>query len=208
MNTLFGVRTAATYNTLNDPRNPTSGNFMSLGTEQFLSLGENSPTFNRAKASYSKFFPVNWLKISKGCRPKPGEKRNCPQAIGFQLKGGTIIGELPPYEAFCVGGSSSVRGWNSCDLAVGRTYGEGSVEYRFPIWSMLSGAMFFDAGTDFNSQKRVPGKPGELLGKDGSGFSIGSGLIINTPVGPLRLEAASRDLSGEWRYNLGVGWKF
>ena len=47
-----------------------------------------------------------------------------------------------------------------------------------------------------------------LLGKPGEGFSIGTGLIVTTPVGPLRLEVASQDLTGNWRFNLGVGWKF
>ena len=207
-NNLAGLRFAATYNTLNDPRNPTSGNFLSFGTEQFLSVGENSPTFNRVKASYTQFFPVNWLKIAKGCRPKPGEKANCPQAIGLQLKAGSIVGDLPPYEAFCLGGSNSVRGWYDCDLAVGRSYGEATLEYRFPIISIFAGELFVDAGTDFGSQSNVPGKPGKLLKKPGSGFSIGTGVIVTTPVGPLRLEVASQDLTGEWRFNLGVGWKF
>ena len=207
-NNLAGLRLAATYNTLNDPRNPTSGNFFSFGTEQFLSVGENSPTFNRVKASYTQFFPVNWLKIAKGCRPKPGEKANCPQAIGIQLKAGSIVGDLPPYEAFCLGGSNSVRGWHDCDLAVGRSYGEATLEYRFPIISIFAGEIFADAGTDFGSQSSVPGKPGKLLKKPGSGFSIGTGVIVTTPVGPLRLEVASQDFTGEWRFNLGVGWKF
>jgi outer membrane protein insertion porin family len=207
-NNLAGLRLAATYNTLNDPRNPTSGNFFSFGTEQFLSVGENSPTFNRVKASYTQFFPVNWLKIAKGCRPKPGEKANCPQAIGIQLKAGSVVGDLPPYEAFCLGGSNSVRGWYDCDLAVGRSYGEATLEYRFPIISIFAGEIFADAGTDFGSQSSVPGKPGKLLKKPGSGFSIGTGVIVTTPVGPLRLEVASQDLTGEWRFNLGVGWKF
>ena len=207
-NNLAGLRLAATYNTLNDPRNPTSGNFFSFGTEQFLSVGENSPTFNRVKASYTQFFPVNWLKIAKGCRPKPGEKANCPQAIGIQLKAGSIVGDLPPYEAFCLGGSNSVRGWYDCDLAVGRSYGEATLEYRFPIISIFAGEIFADAGTDFGSQSSVPGKPGKLLKKPGSGFSIGTGVIVTTPVGPLRLEVASQDFTGEWRFNLGVGWKF
>ena len=207
-NNLAGLRLAATYNTLNDPRNPTSGNFFSFGTEQFVSVGENSPTFNRVKASYTHFFPVNWLKIAKGCRPKPGEKANCPQAIGIQLKAGSIVGDLPPYEAFCLGGSNSVRGWYDCDLAVGRSYGEATLEYRFPIISIFAGELFADAGTDFGSQSSVPGKPGKLLKKPGSGFSIGTGVIVTTPVGPLRLEVASQDFTGDWRFNLGVGWKF
>ncbi len=207
-NNLFGIRAAATYNKLNDARNPTSGDYLTLATEQFISIGENSPTFNRARVSYTHFIPVNWLKLAKGCRPKRGEKLNCPQSIGFQVKAGTIVGELPPYEAFCLGGSSSVRGWSSCDLAVGRSFGEASIEYRFPIWNIVAGSVFVDGGSDLGSQSNVPGKPGKLLSKPGSGISPGAGLIVTTPVGPLRLEAASQDFDGEWRFNLGVGWKF
>ena len=207
-NNLASVRFATTYNTLNDARNPTSGNFFSFGTEQYVSVGENSPTFNRVRTTYTKFFPVNWLKLFKGCRPKPGEKENCPQAIAFQVKAGTIIGQLPPYEAFCLGGSNSVRGWFDCDLAVGRSFGEATIEYRFPIFSIFSGEVFIDAGTDFGSQANVPGKPGELLDKPGSGVSPGLGVIVTTPVGPLRLELASQNFTGEVRFNLGVGWKF
>ena len=207
-NTLASVRLAATYNTLNDGRNPTSGNFFSFGTEQYVSIGENSPTFNRVRTSYTHFIPVKWLKLAKGCRPKEGEPENCPQALAFQIKAGTVIGELPPYEAFCLGGSNSVRGWFDCDLAVGRSYGEATIEYRFPIYSIFAGELFIDAATDFGSQANVPGKPGELLDKPGSGVSPGVGVIVTTPVGPLRLEVASQNFTGEYRFNLGVGWKF
>ncbi len=207
-NTLVSFKSAVTYNNLNNPRNPTSGDYLNFGSEQFISLGENSPAFNRSRLIYSRFYPINLLKFHKGCRPKPGEKLDCAQSIGVQAKMGTIIGELPPYEAFCLGGSSSVRGWSSCDLGVSRNYGEATAEYRFPIWRLISGALFVDAGTDFGSQADVPGKPGEILEKPGSGFSVGPGAIINTPVGPIRLEAATQDFSGNWRYNIGVGWKF
>ena len=148
------------------------------------------------------------MKIHKGCRPKSGEKADCSQALGFQAKVGAIIGDLPPYEAFCLGGTSSVRGWNSCDLGVARNYGEATAEYRFPIWRLVSGVLFVDAGSDFGSQSNVPGKPGKILEKPGSGFSVGPGAVINTPVGPIRIEAASQDFSGNWRYNIGIGWKF
>ena len=173
-----------------------------------MSVGENSPTFNRIRTSYTHFIPVKWLKIAKGCRPKEGEKENCPQALAFQIKAGTVLGQLPPYEAFCLGGSNSVRGWFDCDLAVGRSFGEATIEYRFPIFSIFAGEVFIDAGTDFGSQADVPGNPGQLLDKPGSGVSPGVGVIVTTPVGPLRLEVASQDFTGEWRFNLGVGWKF
>ncbi len=208
-NQLVGVRIAATMNKLNDPRNPTSGNFLSLGTEQFISVGRDSPTFNRLRGSFTHYIPVNWLKIYKGCRAKPGEKpSDCKQALAFQVSAGTNIGQLPPYEAFCLGGSNSVRGFYDCDLGVGRSFGEATIEYRFPLFSIVSGELFIDGGTAFGTQKNVPGSPGTLLNKPGQGFSVGTGLIVTTPVGPLRLEVASRDFSGDWRFNLGVGWKF
>ena len=55
---------------------------------------------------------------------------------------------------------------------------------------------------------REPRKPGKLLSKQGSGYSLGGGIGIKTPIGPLRLDVASQDLSGNMRYTLGVGWKF
>ncbi|MCP9829890.1 BamA/TamA family outer membrane protein [Synechococcus sp. HJ21-Hayes] len=207
-NPLVGVRVAATMNNLNDPRNPTKGNFLSLGTEQFVSVGPNSPTFNRLRASYTHYIPVNWLKVFKGCRPKPGQAADCKQALAFQASVGGNLGNLPVYEAFCLGGSNSVRGYYDCDLAVGKSFGEATLEYRFPLFSIISGELFVDGGTAFGSQASVTGNPGGLLLKPGQGFSVGTGLIVTTPVGPLRLEVASQDFTGEYRFNLGVGWKF
>jgi outer membrane protein insertion porin family len=206
-NQLVALRLAATRSTLNDPRNPTQGNFLSLSTEQFVSVGPNSPTFNRLRAGMTHYIPVRWLNFYKGCRPRPGEAEDCKQALAFQLLAGTNIGTIPPYEAFCLGGGNSVRGFYDCNLGVGTSFGEATIEFRFPIFSIISGEFFIDGGTTFGSQGSVPGNPGGLLGKPGSGFSIGTGLIVTTPVGPLRLEVASQDTQG-WRFNLGVGWKF
>ena len=143
-NILVSVIASASRNNLNNSINPTSGNKLSFGTEQFISLGNNSPTFNRMKASYSFFVPTKLINLTKECRLSDSDSDSCPQAIGFQFKAGTIIGELPPYEAFCMGGTSSVRGWGSCDLAVSKSFVEGTAEYRFPVWRMISGALFVD----------------------------------------------------------------
>jgi len=207
-NTLVSFIASTSRNNLNNSVNPTSGNRLILGSEQFISMGKNSPTFNRMKASYSYFIPTKLINLTKACKSSNSSNEECPQAIGFQFKAGTILGELPPYEAFCMGGTSSVRGWGSCDLSVSKSFVEGTVEYRFPVWRMISGALFADAGSDLGSQKDVPGKPGKLLQKSGSGYSLGGGVGVKTPIGPLRLDIASKDLSGDWRYTLGVGWKF
>ncbi|MDC3047174.1 BamA/TamA family outer membrane protein [Prochlorococcus sp. AH-736-A21] len=207
-NTLVSIIASTSRNNLNNSINPTAGNRFTFGTEQFVSMGKNSPTFNRMRASYSYFIPTKLINLTKACKSSEATSDDCPQAIGFQFKAGTILGELPPYEAFCMGGTSSVRGWGSCDLAVSKSFVEGTAEYRFPVWRMISGALFVDAGSDLGSQKDVPGKPGKLLQKSGSGFSLGGGVGVKTPIGPLRLDVASKDLSGDWRYTLGVGWKF
>jgi outer membrane protein insertion porin family len=207
-NQLLSFRVGTTYSTLNDPRNPTKGNFFTAGTEQFVSVGENSPTFNRLRASFTHYIPVNWIKLFKGCRPKAGETPDCKQALAFQASAGTMLGDVPPYEAFCIGGGNSVRGYYDCDLGVGKSMAEATIEYRFPLFKIISGELFFDAGTTFGSQSAIPGNPGGLLGKPGDGYSVGTGLIVNTPVGPLRLEVATQDFTSNYRFNLGVGWKF
>ncbi len=207
-NTLISVAAGGVYNKLNNNVNPSSGSLLRFGTEQFFPLGDNAPTFNRLRAAYSWFIPVRLINFTKECKSDVSANNECFQTIGFQFKTGTVLGELPPYEAFCMGGSSSVRGWGSCELSVSKSFVELSAEYRVPIWRMISGSLFVDAGTDLGTQKDVPGKPGKLLNKVGSGFSLGGGIGIKTPLGPLRLDIASQDLSGNTRYTLGVGWKF
>ena len=207
-NQLLSFRIGSTYSSLNDPRNPTKGNFFSASTEQFMSVGSNSPTFNRLRTSFTHYIPINWIKLFKGCRPKPGETPDCKQALAFQVSAGTMVGDVPPYEAFCLGGGNSVRGYYDCDLGVGKSMAEATIEYRFPLFKIISGELFFDAGTTFGSQSSIQGNPGGLLGKPGDGYSVGTGLIVNTPVGPLRLEVATQDFTSNYRFNLGVGWKF
>ncbi len=207
-NTLVSFIGSTSRNNLNNAINPTSGNKFSLGSEQFISMGNNSPTFNRVRATYAFFVPTKLINLTKGCKSSDVVNSDCPQTIGFEFKAGTIFGDLPPYEAFCMGGSSSVRGWGSCDLSVSKSFVEATAEYRFPVWRLISGSLFADFGSDLGSQDDVPGKPGKLLLKSGSGYSLGGGIGVKTPVGPLRLDIASKDLSDDWRYTLGVGWKF
>ena len=207
-NTLVSIIGSTSRSNLNSTINPTSGNKFSLGSEQFISMGNNSPTFNRVRATYAFFIPTKLINLTRGCKSSDVVNSDCPQTIGFEFKAGTIFGDLPPYEAFCMGGSSSVRGWGSCELSVSKSFVEATAEYRFPVWRMISGALFADVGSDLGSQDDVPGKPGKLLQKSGSGYSLGGGVGVKTPIGPLRLDVASKDSSGDWRYTLGVGWKF
>ena len=48
-------------------------------------------------------------------------------------KGGAIIGDLPPYEAFPIGGTASVRGYGEGSVGSGRNYVAGTAELHFPL---------------------------------------------------------------------------
>lgn len=40
----------------------------------------------------------------------------------MNLQAGTVLGDLPPYETFNLGGPNSVRGYDGGDIGSGRTY--------------------------------------------------------------------------------------
>ena len=76
------------------------------------------------RASYSNFIPIKFINLTKHADLLMLLVKIVSQTIGFEFKAGTILGELLPYEAFCMGGTSSVRGWGSCDLAVSKSFVE------------------------------------------------------------------------------------
>ncbi len=52
-------------------------------------------------------------------------------------KAGSIIGDLPPYEAFPIGGTESVRGYSEGGVGTGRSYAAGTAELHFPLLKQL-----------------------------------------------------------------------
>ena len=43
------------------------------------------------------------------------------------------MGDLPPYEAFPIGGTNSVRGYSEGGVGTGRNYAVGTLEMRAPL---------------------------------------------------------------------------
>ncbi len=80
----------------NNPLQPTSGSFLRFGVDQSVPVGLGSIFLTRLRGNYSQYLPVNFTNFTKG-----------PQTLAFNLQGGTILGDLPPYEAFTLGGSNS-----------------------------------------------------------------------------------------------------
>lgn len=191
----------------NDALRPTQGSLLRLGTEQSIPVGSGSIFMNRLRGGYSFYVPTRILRLTQGCQDPKSRPADCPQAFAFNVQAGTVIGDLPPYEAFALGGSNSVRGYDEGDLAAARSFVQATIEYRFPIFSIISGALFVDAATDFGSQGSVPGDPGGVRRKPGSGFGYGGGVRIQSPLGPIRIDFGLND-QGDSRLHFGIGERF
>ncbi len=193
---LTTLQAGAVRDRRNDPLRPTSGSLLRFGVEQSIPVGSGSILLNRLRASYNFYLPVKYTNFTPG-----------PQTLAFSLKAGTIFGDLPPYEAFALGGANSVRGYNEGDLGAGRSFLEGSVEYRFPIISFIGGALFLDGGTDLGTGKDVPGDPAGVRRKPGSGYGYGLGVRIQSPLGPIRIDYGIND-NGKNQIHFGIGERF
>ncbi len=181
-----------------NPLQPTSGWVTRLGVEQSVPVGSGSILLSRLRGSYSYYIPIKLINFdfSEG-----------PQALAFNVQAGTVLGDLPPYEAFVLGGSNSVRGYAEGEVGSGRSFFQATAEYRFPIFSAIGGALFLDYGTNIGSQDAVPGIPGIIRGLPGDAFGYGIGVRIQSPVGPIRIDYGFNQNGGS-RINFGIGERF
>ncbi|KAH9789726.1 Outer envelope protein 80 [Citrus sinensis] len=138
--------------------------------------------------------------------------------LRLNLSGGHVIGNFYPHEAFAIGGTNSVRGYEEGAVGSGRSYVVGSGEITFPmLWENDS------AGVDlvnWGQQKELsfltmeqnldqallcpPGDPAGARLKPGSGYGHGFGIRVDSPLGPLGLEYAFNDRQTR-RFHFGVG---
>ncbi|WP_216086640.1 BamA/TamA family outer membrane protein [Halothece sp. PCC 7418] len=194
---LFLVELDAVRDRRDNPRQPTDGSVLRLGIDQSIPLGSGNILFNRVRGSYSYFIPVDFTSFSE----EGGE------TLAFNVQAGTVFGDLPPYEAFSLGGTNSVRGYDFGDVGAGRSFVQATAEYRFPIFSIVGGALFIDVGTDLGTGDDVPGEPAEVRDKPGSGFGYGAGVRVQSPLGSIRVDFGLND-EGDSRIHFGIGERF
>ncbi|MBD2464791.1 BamA/TamA family outer membrane protein [Oscillatoria sp. FACHB-1407] len=178
--------------------NPSDGSVLSLRTEQSIPIGQGTILLNRLQANYTRYFPVNLLDAGT-----PEE----PEVLAFNVQGGTIFGDAPPYYSFNLGGGNSVRGYREGRVGTGRRYVLASAEYRFPIFRPVGGVFFADFASDLGSGDEVLGEPAIARDKPGTGFGYGFGVRIMTPIGLLRGDYGFND-EGESRFFFGIGQRF
>jgi outer membrane protein insertion porin family len=175
---------------------PTSGSVLRLANEVAAPFGSGAIFFNRIRASYSFYIPVSFTNFNEG-----------PQALAFNAQLGTILGDAPPYEAFSLGGSSTVRGWDQGAIGAGKSFALLSAEYRFPIISILNGVVFGDVGTTFGTDNHVIGRPSVVRDKPGTGAGYGVGVRIRSPLGAIRIDYGFASDGGN-QFSFGLGEKF
>lgn len=191
---IFTLRFGATRDRRNSAVQPTKGSLLRLGSEQTIPIG--GVFYNRLRANYSQYFPIDIV-------PFGGNT----EALAFNVQGGTIIGDLPPYESFILGGSNSVRGFGDGEVGSGRSFVQATAEYRFPIFKIVGGALFFDYGSTLGTDSDVPGTPSIVRELPGSGFGYGVGVRVQSPLGPIRVDYAISD-DGDTEIQFGIGEKF
>jgi outer membrane protein insertion porin family len=157
-------------------------------------LGSNVD-FVRSTGRITYFLPI-------GHEPKPGfpDKRTL-LAFGARAgiihsldSEGTSPSEIPIDERFFNGGSTTVRSFAERDLGPhnngdpigGEFFTVFNVEYTFPVYGELLGAVFFDAGNLLPNST----DPFERVtaGLDDMRYGIGVGLRYKLPIGPVRLD--------------------
>ncbi|MDZ7366980.1 MAG: BamA/TamA family outer membrane protein [candidate division KSB1 bacterium] len=120
----------------------------------------------------------------------------------------------PLEERFYSGGSSSVRGWQRSKLGPhldetpigGQSLLEGSVEARFKLYKSFGAALFVDFGNVWETSLTY--KLDEIR------YATGWGWRYDTPIGPIRLDAARKSNlqapidKHRWEFYLSVGQAF
>lgn len=155
----------------------------------------NDHSFYRFRMQIEQGIPIlsKWLIFNKFKFIATKGVKLGPAFLLASLTGGSIVGDMAPYQAFAIGGPGSVRGYGEGAVGSGRSCLVANSELTFPLNKMLDGAFFLDCGTDLRSGRLVPGNPAMRQGKPGSGVGLGYGLRFKSPIGHLMVNYAIND---------------
>lgn len=115
------------------------------------------------------------------------------QTLAVRLTSGYSLGNVPDSSKFVVGGPDTLRGYNDEEFK-GEKMFTATVEYRYPIAKKVVGVLFTDAGNAWDG-------PGYSLG--GLKHSVGVGLRMITPLGPVRLDYGHGTEGNKFDFSFG-----
>jgi len=173
----FGTTRSLTLQHVTDTRDniyfPTSGGRIALTGE----IGGFGADFDYRKADIE---DQRYFKAGKN------------QVWALRGQYGWSDGHISEYARYKVGGQDSLRGYRD-DQFRGEHMFLATLEYRFPIVSKVQGAIFTDWGSAWESG----------LWPDDIHGSVGVGMSLVTPLGPIRLDYGRGDDGGRVHFSVG-----
>lgn len=147
--------------------------------ERAFKLLGGTAQFTKLDIDLRQFFPLIGppRNLSKGEIPLPR------LVLAGRFVFGKSLGQLPAFEQYFVGGSDTVRGYNA-DEQFGDNQFYSNLELRYRLNQQFQLVGFTDVG------KAYGGKYSTDLVNSSVLFSVGAGLRVKTPIGPVRLDVA------------------
>ena len=173
---VHSVTLARVYDNRDNVFNPTAGKRISLSSEFAGRALGGEFDFDKYTFDYRQYFKV-------------GSK----QVLALRFSSGAITGEVPDASLFTVGGIDTLRGYED-DMFKGKKMFTSTLEYRYPIAKKIQGVVFADAGNAWYGSYNL----NDLY------YSIGSGIRVETPVGPIRLEYGHGSEGGKFHFSFGT----
>lgn len=121
--------------------------------------------------------------------------------LALRLMGGYIDGETSYNQLFELGGSDTLRGYED-DQFKGEKMYAATLEYRIPVAKKVEAVLFSDVGSAWSiDEGRIP-----WYEDDSSiNWSVGVGLRLQTPIGPVRLDYGHGDRN---KFHFSFGAQF
>ena len=184
-----GTVSAASVGFLHDSRDlriePSSGGRESIVLEQALKFLGNT-TFTKLDLDVRRY--ISLIRAEKLGAP-------AKLVLAGRAVYGRSINQLPPFEQYYVGGTDTVRGYQS-DIQFGDNQFYANAELRYRFQPRITGVLFADTGAayggNFTSNRNL-----SLLS------SIGVGVRLVSPIGPIRLDYGFGRNGGRTHFGIG-----
>lgn len=202
--TFVSLGPSLVYDTRNNILNPTSGWIATTSFKESIAVSGASGSFGKFEIGARKYIPI-------------GKKSTF--TIGAKT-GTQVIGNMPEFATFRLGGANTIRGFREGAVGNGRGYMLASAEARTPIPFIdkvikvnfvknMRTAFFLDAGTVFRESLA-----NNLFDKPGYGVTAGMGLRVSVPgLGPVKVDygypltfIGDRKRTGRFTFGFGDKW--
>ncbi len=180
-----GINAALANDTRDNRDFPRCGGFQQLLTE-FAGLLGGSSNFDKYTGDIRHYFPIG---------PK--------DTFAMRLLVGTMTGNPPYLEEFMVGGTESLRGYQT-DQFVGTNLALLNTELRIPMGKKLIGVVFVDVGDAWGGPTAAETE-GDLSFTPHVGYGVGVRVAVPA-IGPIRLDFGFG--SGGMQTHFGISQMF